>query len=470
MAGDHKRSVAKIHVTRRKPDAYQPWDMQYQRSASGSACVVEGRRLLTCAHVVEHALHIEATRPGDAKRYAARAELVDHDRELALLVVDDPAFFEGMVAVELGGLPAPRAVVSVWGYPGGQLTTTTGIITRVDVTPYTHSQRRLLALQTDAVVNGGNSGGPVFADGKLVALALQGPDQAEDNTSHLIPAPIIEQFFVDAADGQIGGVPELGARWQKIENPALAAFLGLSPARTGVLVTQVVAGSSADGVIRPGDVLAAIDGVSIACDGTFPMEQDERIEHSVLVSRRQIGERVRVDLIREGQSVPVECVLRPRVSALRFQPGEAASYFIGGGLVFQRLTYELMKRWDWADIDDRFKVHYVHGIATSERAELVFVSYVLADELNAGYHDTSLAIVARVNGRPIGKLADVVEAWGRPLGAFHVVELESAARRRCDSPTCLRVVLDAERARDALPEILARHAIAHDRSPDLRSQ
>ncbi|HET8645832.1 MAG TPA: hypothetical protein VFO85_10105, partial [Vicinamibacteria bacterium] len=82
----------------------------------------------------------------------------------------------------------------------------------------------------------------------------------------------------------------------------------------------------------------------------------------------------------------------------------------------------------------------------------------LADPVNEGYHEYGNLVVTTINGRRIGSLADVVEAFRHPQAGFHVIHTEQR----------LLLVIDAEEARESSPQILARYGISSDRSPDLR--
>src|ERR1044071_671201 len=138
-----RRSVVKLFTVLKEPNYYQPWDMEYQKTSGGSACIVPGNRILTNAHVVSHHLYIQALKPGDPRKYTARVLHVDHDTETALLTVDDPEFFDGTIPVRFGELPFRNARVAVYGFPmgGNELCVTAGIVSRIEVRAYTHSPR-----------------------------------------------------------------------------------------------------------------------------------------------------------------------------------------------------------------------------------------------------------------------------------------------------------------------------------------
>ncbi|MBE7449450.1 MAG: trypsin-like peptidase domain-containing protein [Kofleriaceae bacterium] len=468
--------VAKLIVATKAPSWYQPWEYQYQRSSGGSACVVEGpqgRRLLTSGHVVARAIHVQVTRAGDPRKYNARVEHASHDCDLALLSVDDERFFVGTQAVELGELPVPRARVTVWGYPGGgeDLSVTEGLISRIEVCGYTHSGRALLALQTDAAVNPGNSGGPVFegAGARLVGVALQSHRrQVYQGTHYAVPVTVVRQFLDDLADGQVSGVPDLGIHWQPLENESLRRFVGLADAEDGILVTHVVRGSAADGVLAERDVVTSIDGVAVARDGTVGREHGLRVEFSDVVSRKQVGDECAIGFLRAGRSLSARVTLKAYAALVPLsQPARLPSYFIVGGLVFVPVTKDYMATWEWEKVDHRLKHCFYDQVPTAARDEVVLLSHVLADDVNVGYHEAH-GVVRAVNGQQVRDLRSAFEAFRSPPAGYHVIELENRGNRLPDHPNvCSLIVLDAHQAASSAARLLRAHGVPADRSPDL---
>jgi len=471
-----RKSVVKLFTVIKEPNNYQPWDLEYQKTSGGSACIVAGHRILTNAHVVSHHLYVQALKPGDSKKYTARVLHVDHDTETALLTVDDPRFFEGTAPVRFGELPHRNAKVSVYGFPmgGNELCITAGIVSRIEVRSYTHSQRHLLALQTDAAINPGNSGGPVFMHDELVGIAFQSYKQRDlEKSGYVVPIPVIRHLFDDLDDGAITGVPDLGIYWQKIENDSLRGYVGLSGDRTGVLITRVVHGSSADGALHEGDVLTAIDGTPVACDGSIPLRSHDRVHFSYLVSRHQVGGRATVEILRRGEPHRLTVVLRKLVALVPPpQPDRRPSYFIFAGLVFLPLTYDYMTTWKWENVTPRYKHYYYSRLPSARHEQIVLVNQVLAHDINVGYHQIHGAVVERINGVDIVAMRDVPRALAVPLDGFHVIELDYHGQRGESSDYHAsygtRIVLDAARAAAATADILAQNGIASDRSPDLR--
>ena len=479
MGDQLSRSVVKLFVVLKEPDYYRPWELAHQQTSGGSACIVEGNRILTNAHVVAHQLLVQALKLGDTKKYAARVLHVDHDTETALLTVDDPKFFEGTVPVKFGELPPRHAKVAVYGFPvgGSELCITAGVVSRIEVRTYTHSQRNLLALQTDAAINPGNSGGPVFMDGELVGIAFQSYKRKDlEKAGYVVPIPVIRHMFEDLADGKITGVPDLGAYWQKIESDSLREFLGMKPEQTGVRVSRVVHGSSAHGVLEADDVITHVAGIPIACDGSIVLRgEHDRVSFEHVVSERQVGDELAITVIRRGETHAQKLALRPYASLVPPpQPDRRPSYLIFAGLLFTTLSYEYMHEWEWAEKHHRYRYLAYEGFPSERKKQIVLLPQILVHDVNLGYHQMREAIVERINGIEITEMRDVVRALEHPQSKFHVIETDDhgprSESRRSDyhSAHGTRIVIDASRAERATKEILEQHGIPTDRSPDLR--
>lgn len=469
-----RRAAVKIFTVIKRPNYYQPWDLGYQSNSGGSGCVIEGRRILTNAHVVADQVFVEVLKPGETTKFTASVEHVDHECELAVLRVNDPAFFRGTVPVRLGQLLERRKKVAVCGFPvgGNDLSITEGVVSRVEVVTYTHSQRELLAMQTDAAINPGNSGGPVIHEGRLVGIAFQSySGSGAENTGYAVPVPIIRRFLKEVESGGCRGVPHLGIHWQKMESASLRASLGMRADQTGILVTKVVHGSSADGVLAENDVVTAISGSRLANDGSARLSASDRVNFTHLVSQERVGDVLALSILRGGRKHEVSVTLGPIKELV---PGPRydvrPTYLLFAGLVFMPLTHNFLRVWEWNDVEPRFKYLHSHGLPSPRRKGIVFINQVLAHPVNVGYHNLRSAIVERVNGARIREMADVTTALKRPRGGYQVIELDHhpiLGGADYDRAFGNRLVLDAEAAQASTAEILARYGIARDRSRDM---
>ena len=69
------------------------------------------------------------------------------------------------------------------------------MVSRIDFTTYAHPRNtEHLTIQVDAAINPGNSGGPVLMGNKVIGVAFQGLNNA-NNTGYVIPTPVIRHFW-----------------------------------------------------------------------------------------------------------------------------------------------------------------------------------------------------------------------------------------------------------------------------------
>jgi len=165
------RSVVKVFTTHSDPDFTLPWQKQPQYRSNGTGFVISGREpeemfVLTNAHCVEHFTQVQLKRRGDDAKFTAKVLAIGWECDLALLEVEDKAFYEGDIeAVPFSKkLPRLEDPVMCAGYPvGGEtMSVTSGVVSRVEVTEYTQCKTELLGIQIDAAINSGNSGGPAL--------------------------------------------------------------------------------------------------------------------------------------------------------------------------------------------------------------------------------------------------------------------------------------------------------------------
>ena len=453
--------VVRVYCTYQDPDYESPWQSVAPRNSTGSGVVIGKRQILTGAHVVANATFVQVQRQSDPEKVVARVAAISHDSDLALLEIDDPKFARGIAPARIGDLPRLRDAVQVVGYPigGEEVSITEGVVSRIEVQRYDHSQRYLLAVTVDAAINDGNSGGPVFARGKVVGIAFQSLPDAE-LIGEMVPAPVIKRFLDGVRMGKDPRVPGLGITTQQLENPALRAHLGMGKSDSGVLVTAVQFGSSGWGKLERGDVLMSLDGMRIADNGTVRYRGRFRCQFDVVVGDHHVGDRVPARILRGGKRRDVELQLEPMQWLVpRAEFDVMPSWYLFGGLVFQRLTAEFLRNWGdhWWDKAPKELLQLYHaGNRTPDRQETVVMAQVLADAVNVGYAPFTNDIVTAVNGRRPVDLADFVRIVDAAQGEV-VLELSSGGT----------VLLDADAARAAHERILARYHVPGDRSADL---
>ncbi|HLT62915.1 MAG TPA: serine protease [Pseudohongiella sp.] len=403
-------SIIKIYTTSAAPDYFTPWRLMNPSQSSGSGAVISGNRILTNAHVVADASYVQVQKHNDAERYQARVAFISHASDLALLEVDDPAFFDGTPALAIGELPEPNTEVYVFGYPvgGRTLSVTKGILSRVEQQVYAHSGEFLLAGQIDAAINPGNSGGPVIVDGKIAGVVMQSAGGGRTEAlGYFVPPDIVKHMLTDASNGRYDGFPDLGFRTQDLESPAAKAAYGLRQDQSGVLVIKVFEDTPAYGVLQENDVLLSIDGYQVAGDSTIRVNKDLQTNYKHAIDLKQIGDPVQLRFARQGEVHEVTLTAQPRQRNYTLVRGEEfdtlPEYYIYGGILFVPLNMNLIKRWgaDWTRTAPVNLLHARSQWASPERREVVVALQVLAADVNLGYHDLRNWIVETVNGVPV---------------------------------------------------------------------
>lgn len=462
-------SIVKIYTTSAAPDYFTPWRLMTPGQSSGSGAVIDGNRILTNAHVVANASYIQVQKHNDPERYLARVQFVSHASDLALLEVEDPAFFNDTPALTIGDLPEPNTEVFVFGYPvgGRTLSVTKGILSRVEQQVYAHSGEYLLAGQIDAAINPGNSGGPVIVDGKIAGVVMQSAAGGRTEAlGYFVPPDILRHMLTDASDGDYDGFPDLGFRSQDLESPAAKAAYGLQEDQSGVLVIKVFDNSPADGIVQENDVVLSIDGVPIAGDSTISLSRTLQTNYKHAIDLKQIGDDVELVLSRHGEVRTVTLTAQRRqenYSLVRAEEFDAIpEYYIYGGILFVPLNMNLIKRWgaDWTRSAPVNLLHARGQWSSPERREMVVALQVLAADVNLGYHDVRNLIVETVNDEPVRDFYDFVRQLRDNDDEFVVFRSDSG----------FQLIVDHDEAVASESDILARYRIPAGYSEGLFEQ
>jgi S1-C subfamily serine protease len=256
--------------------------------ATGSGFAIGDGRVVTNHHVVADAEVVAVRLRG--RRVRANVLGSDPSTDLALLRLR-PEQGRRVEPLSLGDSrdvrPGDAAVVI--GNPLGLARTiTAGVVSATD--------RRIDApdgfpirdaIQTDAAVNPGNSGGPLLdAQGRVIGVISQGRG---DGIAFAVPVATLERV-----------VPQL-----ERDGRVRRAYLGVSTttARRGALVREATEpGPAARAGLRSGDVIVAVGGRRVS----------ESEDVAAVVADRRPRERVEVEYLRDGERSSVEVVLGVR--------------------------------------------------------------------------------------------------------------------------------------------------------------
>ena len=452
-----RQGIVSIRVSGQEWNWKTPWAKQAPWTRVVSGVVVAGRRILSAETAFGNHLLVEVQKPGRESWRPARVLLVEPEGPLALLTVDDADFWAGLQPLPLAD-PAPRAgevTIHRWQGPG-LLDRFPGTIRQVRTHTHGLSRTQLLTLEIGASTETLGSSEVVVQGGRLAGLVT---GRAGDAWVALA-SPVLSRFADDAAGGGWAGFPRAGIAWQDLGNPALRASLGLRPDEGGVRLVRVLPHGSAASLLRVGDVLLEVGGVPLDPTGRYEDPVYGRMHAGLLFTEHRPGDRVTLKVLREGRrlslSLPLETIPAEADKIPPYVYGRGPDYLVVGGLVFQELTVPYLSTWgDWQRrAPPRLLIAYDREAAapTPERPRIVLLTSVLPDAANLGYEGLHDLIVERVNGRTIGRMADLRAAFAEPRGGFHVVELLPGQGAE-------RVVLDVAEAQAAAPRLRAAYGV-----------
>ena len=459
-------AIVRVENTAQKPDYSTPWNAGSIRRGSGTGFLIAPNRFLTNAHVVSNSRLVYLKKRNDPKPYKARIVHIAHDCDLALLELEDGSAFADVPPMYLGDIPKLDTTVRAVGYPigGERMSITRGVVSRIDFRPYSHSRIDAhLTIQVDAAINQGNSGGPVVQNGKVVGVAFQGySGSVAQNTGYMIPVPVIQRFLKDVEDGAYDQYVDLGVQRFNLLNPAQRRAMGLEKYEgLGIMVGKAFAESSSGGLLQTGDVLLEIDGLPIASDG-FVSIGGERVNMSEVVERKFRGQKVAIKILRDKVEKKVEATLQ------RFDPAyisgnrydELPRYMMIAGLVLQPLDRNMYT----SQKQDNLHLRYIYSYYTTDdiykdRPEVVVLTSILPDAINAHFERFKNNVVETINGKKIKSLREAYEALHpEEVPEFHVIEFLGSGRP---------LVIETNRIAAAQKRIMEKYNIKKDHHLDL---
>jgi Do/DeqQ family serine protease len=339
------------------PEGYHDRNM---RSSSGSGVVLSADGYIaTNYHVVENASTIEVVMQ-DKRQYEATVVGTDPTTDLAVVKIEA----EQLPFVRFGNSDQVR--IGQWVLAVGNpfdltSTVTAGIVSAKGRNINILRSRDGLSIesfiQTDAVVNPGNSGGAlVDLNGDLIGIntAIATNTGSYSGYSFAVPASLVQKVVEDLIDfGQVQRAL-LGVRIVDVNAEMAEEFL--LPEVAGVMVAGVSAGSGADDAgLLSGDVILEINEV--------PVNSVSRLQE--VVARYRPGELIDVKLLRDGMEQQVEVELRNVQNSLQpisqtppakanaeqllgvkikpITPLEKETLGIGGGLRIDEINSGLLK-------------------------------------------------------------------------------------------------------------------------------
>ena len=251
------------------------------QQGQGSGFILDKQgHILTNNHVIDNAQNVEVTL-FDKHRYKATVVGVDKGHDLALLLITNAPNLQPATLAESQSLTVGQRVYAIGNPFGLSGTMTRGIISAIRSIHGPNNNPIEDAIQTDAAVNPGNSGGPLLnSRGEVIGITTLIANNGADQSSGIgfaIPVNTAKAVIADFAKYGRVRRPTLDIATLAI-GPDIAEQIGL-PTDYGLLIERVLPGGAAEKaglhggtqrayqgnipVMLGGDLIVAMDGQEI---------------------------------------------------------------------------------------------------------------------------------------------------------------------------------------------------------------
>ena len=285
---------------------------------AGSGFVIDASgHILTNYHVVQDAQTIEVTL-GDQTHYKAKFIGADTRNDIALIQVDTKG--KKIATLSLGdsrAIQVGQRVLAIGNPFGFQSTLTTGVVSALGRTVQTGDSTFIdEAIQTDAAINRGNSGGPLLdSHGQVIGInsAIYTPSGTTAGIGFAIPINTAKRVADDLITKGRVTRAEIGVIGRPLW-PGLAEALEL-PVKQGYLVERVTAnGAAAQAGIHGGSrtVLAGLQQLRVGGDVITSIDGKDitnQVDINILMNRHRPGDVVDVTYYRDGKKAEAHVTL-----------------------------------------------------------------------------------------------------------------------------------------------------------------
>ena len=443
-------SVVKVSVSSSAPNYKYPWQSDKIVESSGSGVIIEGHKILTCAHVVQYAKFIQITKENSRKVYTAYVTHISPQSDLAILEIKERGFFKESKPLRFSQNVKQGQSITVLGYPfgGDALSTTKGVISRIEANQYVFSDETFLAIQVDAAINPGNSGGVAINEkGDIIGIAMQSITKAS-NIGYVIPSMIVNTFLEDIKDGKVNGLENTKTTFQPLINDAIRYHYGIHDDK-GVVVSKL---DKNENELRLGDILLSVDGYAINNDGTIQTPYG-LMNYTYAYHAKPVGHQVFFTLKRDNHIIGLHYTLKRKHEIVYREFTMQPRYLVYGGFIFSPITKNYLEANNL--LSGCFDFQFKNNTQTQHIKEAVFLQIeVLPHVINAGYR-ASFDIVKSVNGELVEDFAHFVRLIDASMGEYTTIEFINFENNK--------VILNTKKAINSFDDIKAIYGLHTDR-------
>ena len=282
----------------------------------GSGFVIDANGfILTNFHVISGSSRIQVTMQ-DQTQYYATAVDTDRSDDLALIKISPK---KKPMTLKLGDsdhIQVGQKVLAIGDPFGLEGTLTVGVVSSIGRAINSENQQRLEGMiQTDAAINGGNSGGPLLdSSGSVIGINTAILGKTNIGIGFAMPINRAKALLSDYQAGRITERPRAGVQTEYIAGD-LASALQL-PDRGGLLVQTVQQGSSEEAAgIRGARQVVDIGNSELGVGGDFilaidgqPVQRQDALTQAI--EKKRVGDTITLTVFRSGRTLQIPVKLR----------------------------------------------------------------------------------------------------------------------------------------------------------------
>lgn len=446
------QSVIKIFVSASKPDYQYPWQTSQREQSSGSGVIIKDNYIITNAHVISDAKFIQVKKDNSSKKYIAKIKYVSHQADLALLEVKDKTFFTNTKPLSFTQKVSTGDNVTVFGFPigGDSLSTTKGVVSRIEPYSYVWSHEKMLAIQVDASINSGNSGGAaVNSNNEIIGIVMQSLSNDEtDNIGYIIPSLIVNTFLEDIKDNKVDGYDNGSIKIQKLNNEVLKEYYNIKD-NQGVAVYKT---EKSETSLKVGDIILEIENKKVSNDETVQTQYGKQ-KLNYYFHTKPVGDTIALKIRRDIKVLNIDYTLKRKHEIIKKELFKEPRYIVFGGLVFSPLTENYLKKLEVNPL--LFKIFYELKDKAKHAKEGVIV---LADKfehnVNESYSPYAY-MVHTVNGIKVKDFNHFVNIIDNIKDKYTVIDFLYVAD--------MKYVFNTKEARESFEEIKNIYGLNTDR-------
>ncbi len=432
---EYQKSIIQVKVTFQEPEYHQPWKKKSPRVRRGVGLVTEGNRILIPYTLLPDATLIEVKKYSSYSEIKAVVFRKDPESNLALLRVEKKNFFDDLAPLPLSPIvvfPKQASVYQLDNSGSIQSTSATLLSMDMDQMPLGQIELPVVDISSSEGLNG--FGEIVIESGRVVGLLYD--FTTGKNAGRIIPSFIIQKFLNTPG---IDLFAHKGFRFRPITDTTVKKYYGMEESDSGILVADVIPGSSASGVLKLEDIILEFGGKKVDSKGyiehpLYGKQVLSFLAHAGDSFGYSLGKEIPILILRDKKKISLNMKLKPfphEAVRIPFKNTPMTNDFaVEGGFVFLELSEALLEEWgkDWRSRVDR-KLLYLFDYAKFHEKEgdvgkIVLLSQVLPDESNNGFHDLSFKIVEKLDGKEVKSVNELKQNLKEGKGNFALISLD----------------------------------------------